>query len=80
MELNSPAARLHHALVLCKTHQKESADRPMLTGWRKVFHLAETVLDFTVLERVGRVWSPCPQTVGLVERYPDLTPPSYLGW
>jgi hypothetical protein len=52
----------------------------MLVGWRKVFRMIDSVPDFVVLERVGRVWSLCPQTVELVEQCPDLSPPLYLGW
>lgn len=78
--MNNPAARLHQTLTLCKKYEKESGSRPMLMGWRKVFRMGESVSDFSVLERIGRVYGIPAQIDELVGRFPDMDPLLYLGW
>jgi hypothetical protein len=80
MLMNNPAARLHQILALCKKHQKESGSRPMLMGWRKVFRMAESTGDFSVLERIGKVYGLPGEVSDLVRRCDDLDVQLYLGW
>lgn len=80
MFVNNPAARLHQILTLCKKHEKESGGRPMLMGWRKVFRMGETVKDFMVMERIGRVYVLAGEISDLVGRFDDMDPQLYLGW
>lgn len=80
MFVNNPAARLHQILSLCKKYEKESGARPMLIGWRKVFRIAESVKDFAVMERIGRVYSLAREISELIHRFDDLDPQLYLGW
>ena len=78
--MNNPAARLHQILALCKKHQKELGSRPMLMGWRKVFRMAESTGDFSVLERIGKGYGLPGEVRELVRRCDDLDGQLYLGW
>jgi hypothetical protein len=75
--MSNPAARLH--AILTRAKNVPAADK-MVDGWRRSLQLPQEMDDFTVMSKVGRVFTLPDLITKEIERFNDLEFDLYLGW
>ncbi len=75
--MSNPATRLHTILTRAKD---VPAGSKMVDGWRRSLELPQEMDEFTVMSKVGRVFTLPDLITKEIERFNDLEFDLYLGW